>query len=228
MKHIMTTPYHPQSNGMVERFHRRLKDALRARGSAVSWSADLPMIMLALRCAPREDNGVSPAEMVYGSVLSLPSAFVDAREPPSDDFLHQLRRATESMPTVATNSASVSRTHWMDEALSSCSHVWVRRDGHVKPLTALYDGPFLVLSRGPKVFNLQVGTKVQSISIDRLKPVHSGNESVAVGQPPKHGRPPKRPDGKKMESMKSQSTGAVDLGRGCCRQSRRLRRLSPK
>ncbi len=28
--HLQTTAYHPQSNGMVERFHRQLKNALRA------------------------------------------------------------------------------------------------------------------------------------------------------------------------------------------------------
>ena len=30
-KHFTMTVYHPQSNGMVERFHRQLKDALCAR-----------------------------------------------------------------------------------------------------------------------------------------------------------------------------------------------------
>ena len=32
--HSPTTAYHPQSNGMVERWHRRLKDTLRARGAS--------------------------------------------------------------------------------------------------------------------------------------------------------------------------------------------------
>jgi cleavage and polyadenylation specificity factor subunit 1 len=31
IKHVQTTAYHPQANGLVERFHRRLKDALCAR-----------------------------------------------------------------------------------------------------------------------------------------------------------------------------------------------------
>jgi transposase InsO family protein len=31
IQHNQTTAYHPQSNGMVEHFHRGLKDALRAR-----------------------------------------------------------------------------------------------------------------------------------------------------------------------------------------------------
>ena len=34
MQHVMTTAYHPQANGMVERFHRQLKEALSARGSS--------------------------------------------------------------------------------------------------------------------------------------------------------------------------------------------------
>ncbi len=35
IKHVLTAAYHPQSNGMVERVHRQLKDALRARGGAL-------------------------------------------------------------------------------------------------------------------------------------------------------------------------------------------------
>ncbi len=34
IQHNQTTAYHPQANGMVERFHRRLKDALRAAAPA--------------------------------------------------------------------------------------------------------------------------------------------------------------------------------------------------
>jgi len=34
MQHVLTTAYHPQANGMVERFHRQLKEALRARAAA--------------------------------------------------------------------------------------------------------------------------------------------------------------------------------------------------
>jgi transposase InsO family protein len=30
IQHVQTTAYHPQSNGLVERFHRRLKESLRA------------------------------------------------------------------------------------------------------------------------------------------------------------------------------------------------------
>jgi hypothetical protein len=37
IQHSPTTAYHPQSNGLVERFHRRLKDALQSRAAAADW-----------------------------------------------------------------------------------------------------------------------------------------------------------------------------------------------
>ena len=36
IQHVTTSSYHPSANGLVERFHRRLKDALRARGAVTS------------------------------------------------------------------------------------------------------------------------------------------------------------------------------------------------
>lgn len=43
---IKTASYNPKANGMVERFHRRLKKALKIRGS--TWTKYLLMILLGL------------------------------------------------------------------------------------------------------------------------------------------------------------------------------------
>jgi hypothetical protein len=66
---LNTTAYHPQSNGLVERFHRWLKDALRSRAAAADWQDHLPWVPLGIRAAYREDSEISPAESVYGSEL---------------------------------------------------------------------------------------------------------------------------------------------------------------
>ena len=57
IQHIMTTSYHPQANGMVERVHRQLKDALRAREAGADWPDHLPWVLLGLRAAPKETTG---------------------------------------------------------------------------------------------------------------------------------------------------------------------------
>ena len=50
--HQPTTAYHPQANGLVERFHRRLKAALRSRCAAADWYHHLPWILLSFRTTP--------------------------------------------------------------------------------------------------------------------------------------------------------------------------------
>ena len=50
-----TTAFHPQANGLCERFHRSMKAALRAGLTDGNWLDRLPWVMLGLRTAPKED-----------------------------------------------------------------------------------------------------------------------------------------------------------------------------
>ena len=71
-----TTAYHPQANGLVERFHRSMKAALRASLTDSNWLDKLPWVMLGLRTAPKEDLRSSSAELVFGQPLRVPGDFL--------------------------------------------------------------------------------------------------------------------------------------------------------
>ena len=92
----MTTAYHPQANGMVERLHRQLKAGLKARTTWPNWFAELPMVLLGIRSSWRVDHGCSPAELVYGSTLRIPGEFLQSRDArtmePDLPFLRELQR----------------------------------------------------------------------------------------------------------------------------------------
>jgi transposase InsO family protein len=45
IKHQMSTAFHPQSNGLVERAHRRLKEALKAKLAGINWPSHLPWVL---------------------------------------------------------------------------------------------------------------------------------------------------------------------------------------
>ena len=187
-----TTAYHPQSNGLVERFHRQLKASLTARLTGPDWGQQLPWVLLGIRSAHKTDIGASPAELVYGTQLHLPGQF---RVPTSGNqmaapFLEDLRRAMANLrptPTSVHQSRTPEPTH-IPPALGSCPMVWVRRDGNRAPLTPRYDGPYRVLAREPKFFRLQLGDREDTVGIDRLKPAVVPPENVPA-EPPRRGRP---------------------------------------
>jgi transposase InsO family protein len=81
ISHITTMAYHPQANGMVERAHRQLKDALRAQLVGGDWPLHLPWVLFGLRAAPREDSAISSEELVLGAPLTLPGELLDKPGP---------------------------------------------------------------------------------------------------------------------------------------------------
>ena len=59
--------------------------------------------------------------------------------------------------------------------LSSCPMVFIPKDGHVAPLAPLYEGPYKVLCRSLKTFQLQVGKREEVVSVHRLKPAFTAD-----------------------------------------------------
>ncbi len=79
--HITTMACHPEGNDMVERTHRRLKDALRAHCSGLDWANHLPWVLMGLGFTPQEDTGLSLAQAVLGTSLAQPADRPDAQPP---------------------------------------------------------------------------------------------------------------------------------------------------
>ena len=86
-KRIRTTSYHPIANGLIERYHRQLKASLKAQANPTRWTDVLPMVLLGIRTALKDDLHCSAAELVYGTMLRLPGEFFV--EPTVDALLIQ-------------------------------------------------------------------------------------------------------------------------------------------
>ena len=74
IKRIRTTPYHPQTDGLVERFNGTLKSMLKkfVNRSQKDWDEYLPYLLFAYREVPQETTGFSPFELLYGRCVRGP------------------------------------------------------------------------------------------------------------------------------------------------------------
>ena len=74
IRHITTTPYHPQTDGMVERFNGTLKSMLKC--SLLSfhgqWDQALPLVLGEYRSTPCRATGFTPAELLLGGNIRTP------------------------------------------------------------------------------------------------------------------------------------------------------------
>jgi hypothetical protein len=215
IKHTQTTAYHPQSNGLVERFHRRLKDALRARAAGADWYNHVPWVLLGMRTACSEDADFSPAEAVFGSQLILPGQFLSTPEPPSPNFLQEFQGLLAGRSPRQTSHHTTPLPVSLPEDLLLSRFVLVRRDAVQPPLSPLYDGPYLVLERSLHFFKVQIGSRIETVSTHRLKPCHTPEDAQAA-EPPRRGRPPNAAEPPKV--VRHTLSGS--------RQPKKLRRVS--
>ena len=73
VKPIRTTPYHPQTDGLVERFNQTLKAMLRKTAEeGKDWDRLIPYLLFAYREVPQASTGFSPFELLYGRQVRGP------------------------------------------------------------------------------------------------------------------------------------------------------------
>ena len=190
IKHICTTAYHPESNGMVERLHRRLKESLIALGDGdrLGWFWKLPMTMLAIRTTVKPDLGASPSEMVFGEGLTVPGQLIGPPQMTEEELLRQqratlgnLRLEVERLQPIPTSAHRRPAVH-IPEDLANASHVLVRK-GLQPSLTAPYEGPFKVVARNKTGYRLQFpGQGTDEVALARLKPAFVSRDDVEAAE----------------------------------------------
>lgn len=169
-KHLKTTAYRPQANGIIERFHRVLKASIKCQ-TEKNWADKLPLILLALRNTVKEDIGATPAQLVFGESVQLPGCFFDnsLETEPSSEYVKDLQEHFKDMRSAATAHHG-EKKQYVPTQLKECKFVFVRNDAVRRPFQPPYKGPYEVVTRQDKGMVLRINGKDELIGIDRLKP----------------------------------------------------------
>ena len=109
IKGIRTTPYHPQTDGLTERFNQTLKQMLRkfVSESGADWDSWLPYLLFAYREVPQASTGFSPFELMYGREVRGPLSLLkeawmgDQEVPEAQNVLSYVLKMRERLTSMA-------------------------------------------------------------------------------------------------------------------------------
>lgn len=79
IKKTRSAPYYPQSDGLVERLFRTVKDMIYATTKTYrkDWRSVLPVVELGLRSTVSATTGFTPYQVVFGRTMRLPLTWMD-------------------------------------------------------------------------------------------------------------------------------------------------------
>ncbi|KAL4007477.1 hypothetical protein ACER0C_001329 [Sarotherodon galilaeus] len=164
IKGIKTTPYHPQSDGLVERFNQTLKNMLRkfVTETGSDWDQWLPYLLFAYREVPQASTGFSPFELLYGRQVRGPLDLLKEQwenpEPDGDNviaYVLKMRERLEQMTILAQHNMKVAQDKqktWYDKkarerTLQPGQQVLLLLPTTDSKLLARWQGPYKITKR---------------------------------------------------------------------------------
>ncbi len=191
---VASSPYRPQSNGVVERLHGTLKPMLaKAVAADLDWSEYLPLALFTIRQVPNRDLGVSPHCLVYGREVMGPLDILydgwsnRSFEPMDvDSWLISLNDKLSLLQDFAVANQSLAADkrklafdkNKSDKQLEIGSQVLMRVPGVKAALQAAWEGPYTIKKRSSRVTYL-----VSKGENHPTKVAHRDNLKVYVPRP---------------------------------------------
>ncbi len=190
IKHVATTPYHPQCNGLVEHLNGTLKVILKklCNECPKQWDRYLPAVLFAYRSTEQESTGFSPFELMFGRKVRGPMELLrqywtqdetDEDGKPVYKYVVDLKQRlheTCELAQEALADAQKRQKMYYDrkarpKSLKIGSKVLLLLPVKRNKLLLQWRGPYTVLERMSTVnYRIQVGRKVKNFHVNMLKP----------------------------------------------------------
>ena len=200
VQNLVSSPYHPQCNGLVERFNGTLKAMLRklCGERPKDWDRYLESVLFAYREVKQESLGFSPFELLYGRTVRGPMAILrelwTQEEPDNDvrttyqyvvDLRNRFEETCQLVKDCLEKASSKAKKHFdkktrMREMQSGDKTLILLPTAESK-LLMQWKGPYQVVDRvGPTDYRIRIGDVEKVYHINMLKNITSHLQKSSV------------------------------------------------
>ena len=184
-----TTPYHPSSNGQVERYNTTVLQMIRCfiEKDSKYWDRDLPLLAMALHSTVHRQTGYTPNRLMLGREVIQPVHLITGNIPGNlsplgaDEWSADLsRRLTDAHHCARQNLKQAQLRQKRDYDLRVVEHHYDEGDlvykldsatkvGQSQKLRSPWMGPYLVIACRPPLYTIIDRKKKHVIHHDKLK-----------------------------------------------------------
>ena len=161
--HIRTSPYHPQSDGALERWHASLKGMLKRSGADLKyWDRHLRYLLFAYRDTPHCVTGFSPFDLLFGREVKGPLGLIhcswvegEGEVAGTNEWLVALKQQMATMSKIVSEREKLAKAKMKqyydkaakDKVFMAGDLVLVRKPGLRQKLGDSWDGPYEILEK---------------------------------------------------------------------------------
>jgi transposase InsO family protein len=185
--HLYSTPYHPQTNGQIERYNSTMDAKIAALSNLrkTDWDEQLAFVTFNYNTSIHSSTKQIPFEMMYGRTPVLPFDTQDTNVTISHDpeHLHKLKNYLSSLNEIARNNILITQdkykqrydSHRTDPIYQIGDLVLVKTLNLRHKFDLRYEGPFRIIKEITQktyiVQHIKKSTLTRQVTTDVLLPI---------------------------------------------------------
>ena len=201
IRHLVSSPYHPMTNGLCEKFNGTLKKILKrlCEKNPKNWDRYLDAALFAYREAPQESTGFSPFELLYGRSVRGPMQILQELWTKEQDnpevrnsyqYVIELRERIEEGIALAHESLAAAQTRYKRyyDKKARCrkfkvgDQVLVLLPTDANKLLMQWKGPFKIEAIvATNDYKVMINGKLKTYHTNLLKRYYNRNDSEKQG-----------------------------------------------